>query len=75
MKQKGCALARVEDVALQPCSARKVFKPLMIEGDGGVDVGLPTLLRYIGESKKGEREWERTQAKGSATASNKSMIS
>ena len=31
MKQKGCALARVEDVALQPCSARKVFKPLMIE--------------------------------------------
>ena len=34
MKQKGCALARVEDVALQPCSARKVFKPLMIEGMG-----------------------------------------
>ena len=44
MKQKGCALARVEDVALQPCSARKVFKPLMIEGDGGVDVGLPNLF-------------------------------
>ena len=44
MKQKGCALARMVDVALQPCSARKVFKPLMIEGDGGVDVGLPTLF-------------------------------
>ena len=43
MKQKGCALARIEDVALQPCSARKVFKPLMIEG-WGVDVGLSTLF-------------------------------
>ena len=52
MKQKGCALARVEDVALQPCSARKVFKPLMIEGGGGgVDVGLSTLFRDVVEKR------------------------
>ena len=41
MKQKGCALARVEDVALQPCSARKVFKPLMIEGLGELTWACP----------------------------------
>ena len=41
MKQKGCALARVEDVALQPCSARKVFKLLVIEGLGELTWACP----------------------------------
>ena len=49
MKQKGCALARVEDVALQPCSARKVFKPLMIEGLGELTWACP--LYSVNSSK------------------------
>ena len=48
------------DVVLQPCLARKVFKPLMIEGDGGVDVGLPTLFFL---EKSAELTHEKRQGK------------
>ena len=54
MKQKGCALARVEDVALQPCSARKVFKPLMIEGLGELTWACPLCSETL--LKKGDRK-------------------
>ena len=54
MKQKGCALARMVDVSLQPCSARKVFKPLMIEGMGELMWACPlcSLERHMSMENK-----------------------
>ena len=54
MKQKGCVLARRADVALQPCSARKVFKPLMIEGMGELMWACPlcSLERHMSMENK-----------------------
>ena len=64
MKQKGCALARVEDVALQPCSARKVFKPLMIEGMGELMWACPLCYDTLGKAKRENGNGRERKRKG-----------